>query len=349
MNIPRIRIDTPAKEEEQALLAAFREGGHAIGPELALFQKKIADMMGLEGSVGCSNGFFALLLALKSLGLKGKHIGLPALQTCDAISSAILASGNIPVYLDCDAIGRLSLETYTNAKQLGALVSVSYFGVHNRPEILQEETGIPVIEDASQAFLTALHKKVYSKAITFSFYPTKGFGVIDGGMLLSNDSDLLASAKQVASYSLVDTNDAQGFGYNTRFNNLAAAVGLQKLNQVSDIADKNIKIRNMYESAIEGKDIAIISDKDRREVLTRFVLKFSSELIRDKFLIEANYHGIGASKEWYLSAATNRTGQMFPYSKELERTTASIPGYNSLSDTELDYVSSFLASFNGAS
>lgn len=346
MKIPRIKISSSSKREQQVLLKAFRSGKHAAGPYQKIFEKILAKKFGLKYSHGCSNGFFALLLSIHGLGFKNKYIGIPAIETCKAVSAAVIASQNIPIYLDVDHLGRITYESCKIKKKLSAVILVSFFGIFTNAKKLEDSIGIPVIEDCSQSFLTALSKSSFSTAITLSFYPSKGFGLIDGGMLLSNNKKLIDEAKKKSSYDFDTTKNPSDFGYNTRLNNLSAAIGIEKIKNINEIKRRKKLIISKFNSAVKEKKINILKNKNNNEFITRCILKFPTSKIRNKFLIESKKKGIETSIEWSINKSIKVNKNNFKQSKKLSMCTASIPSYESLSQKEINYISKFIKNFN---
>jgi dTDP-4-amino-4,6-dideoxygalactose transaminase len=93
-----------------------------------------------------------------------------------------------------------------------------------RPAPVDElaELGVPILEDAAQAF--GAPGIATSVASTFSFYPTKNlFCLGDGGLVALNDDELAERVRMLAFHGSRDKSDFQLIGYNSRLDELQAA------------------------------------------------------------------------------------------------------------------------------
>src|SRR5262249_49148282 len=211
------------------LEAAFRQvldgKGFIRGANYWAFQEEAAAYLGVQRTIGVANGTDALVLALDALGVgPGDEVICPAF-TFYATAESVVRRGATPVFADIDpATLNLDLED-TAAKaseQTRAIIPVHLFGrpLDVRPFV---ELGIPVLEDAAQAF-GAPGVAQQGAISTFSFYPTKNlFCLGDGGLVATNDEEL---AERVQLLSFHGSRDKSAFdlvGYNSRLDELQAA------------------------------------------------------------------------------------------------------------------------------
>jgi dTDP-4-amino-4,6-dideoxygalactose transaminase len=101
--------------------------------------------------------------------------------------------------------------------------------LYGRPAPLDDlPDGIPVVEDSAQAFGARLNgKRVGALGVvgTFSFYPTKNlFGLGDGGLVVSNDPELADRVRLLRFHGSRDKERFDAVGYNSRLDELQAAV-----------------------------------------------------------------------------------------------------------------------------
>jgi len=203
------------------------EGGEFIlGPNVAAFEREAADYLGVRDSVGVANGTDALVLVLDALGVgRGDEVICPAF-TFYATAEAIARRGATPVFADVDA-STMNLEVEDVAaritKRTKAILAVHLFG---RPAPLAElvQLGVPVIEDAAQAFGSPDVART-GIASTFSFYPTKNlFCIGDGGLVSTDDPELAERVRMLRFHGSRDKVDFELIGYNSRLDELQAAV-----------------------------------------------------------------------------------------------------------------------------
>jgi dTDP-4-amino-4,6-dideoxygalactose transaminase len=215
--LPRIR---------EAIDGVLESGEFILGPNVAAFEREAADYLGVRDSVGVANGTDALVLVLDALGVgRGDEVICPAF-TFYATAEAIARRGATPVFADVDA-STMNLEAEDVAaritKRTKAILAVHLFG---RPAPLAElaQLGVPVVEDAAQAF--GSHDVARTGiASTFSFYPTKNlFCIGDGGLVSTDDPELAERVRMLRFHGSRDKVDFELIGYNSRLDELQAAV-----------------------------------------------------------------------------------------------------------------------------
>ena len=215
--LPRIR---------EAIDGVLESGEFILGPNVAAFEREAADYLGVRDSVGVANGTDALVLVLDALGVgRGDEVICPAF-TFYATAEAIARRGATPVFADIDA-STMNLEAEDVAaritKRTKAILAVHLFG---RPAPLAElvQLGVPVIEDATQAFGSPDVART-GIASTFSFYPTKNlFCIGDGGLVSTDDPGLAERVRMLRFHGSRDKVDFELIGYNSRLDELQAGV-----------------------------------------------------------------------------------------------------------------------------
>jgi dTDP-3-amino-3,4,6-trideoxy-alpha-D-glucose transaminase len=215
--LPRIR---------EAIDGVLASGEFILGPNVAAFEREAAAYLGVRQAVGVANGTDALVLVMDALGIgAGDEVICPAF-TFYATAEAIARRGATPVFADVDA-PTLNLDPDDVAARITehtkAVLAVHLFG---RPAPVAEltELGVPVIEDAAQAFGSPDVART-GIASTFSFYPTKNlFCLGDGGLVSTDDEELAERIRMLRFHGSRDKVDFELLGYNSRLDELQAAV-----------------------------------------------------------------------------------------------------------------------------
>jgi dTDP-4-amino-4,6-dideoxygalactose transaminase len=215
--LPRIR---------EAIDGVLASGEFILGPNVAAFEREAAAYLGVPETVGVANGTDALVLVMDALGIgSGDEVICPAF-TFYATAEAIARRGATPVFADIDA-ATMNLDPEDVAARITertkAILAVHLFG---RPAPLAELSGlgVPVIEDAAQAFGSPDVART-GVASTFSFYPTKNlFCLGDGGLVAVNDEELGERIRMLRFHGSRDKVDFQLLGYNSRLDEVQAAV-----------------------------------------------------------------------------------------------------------------------------
>ncbi len=213
-------------EIREAIEGVFDSGQFVLGPNVRAFEREAAVYLGVPETIGLANGTDALLLSLEALGIgRGDEVVCPSF-TFYATAEAIARVGATPVFADVDPAtlnldpadvdGRITPRTK-------AIVPVHLFG---RPAPLAELAGfgVPLIEDAAQAFGSPEVARTGVTA-TFSFYPTKNlFAFGDGGLVAVRDAEIAERIRMLRFHGSRDKEVFELVGTNSRLDELQAAI-----------------------------------------------------------------------------------------------------------------------------
>jgi dTDP-4-amino-4,6-dideoxygalactose transaminase len=214
------------RAELEARFADVLDSGQYIrGPHYYAFEEEAAAYLGVKGAIGVANGTDAIVIVLDALEIgPGDEVICPAF-TFYATAESIARRGATPVFADVDPV-TLNLDPEDVAAKITprtrAIMPVHLFG---RPAAMQElaQLGVDVIEDAAQAFGSPGIARL-GRISTFSFYPTKNlFALGDGGLVASNDGELLDRVRMLSFHGSRDKVDFDFVGYNSRLDELQAA------------------------------------------------------------------------------------------------------------------------------
>ena len=212
-------------EVERAFSDVLDGGQYVRGPQFSAFQDEAAAYLGVKGSIGVANGTDALVLVLDAMEIgPGDEVICPAF-TFYATAEAIARRGATPVFADVDP-ETLNVDPEDVAAKITdrtrAIMPVHLFG---RPAAMTEllALGVPVIEDAAQAF-GAPGVAQQGLISTYSFFPTKNlFCLGDGGLVASDDAELVDRVRMLAFHGSRDKTDFDFVGYNSRLDELQAS------------------------------------------------------------------------------------------------------------------------------
>jgi dTDP-4-amino-4,6-dideoxygalactose transaminase len=212
-------------ELKEAFARTLETGRFIFGPEVDAFEREAAKYLGVEQTVGVANGTDALVLALDALGIgEGDEVICPSF-TFFATAEAIARRGATPVFADIDSatlnVDAADVERRITARTK-ALMPVHLFG---RPAPVEElrRFGLPVVEDAAQAF--GAPGIATSIASTFSFFPTKNlFALGDGGLVAVNDAALAERLRMLRFHGSRAKKEFEYLGYNSRLDAVQAAM-----------------------------------------------------------------------------------------------------------------------------
>lgn len=247
---------------EMAFQRVLNSGNFVMGEELLGFEKKFAEYCGVEFCIGVGNGLDALHLILRGYGIgQGDEVIVPA-QTFIATWLAVSQTGAAPKPVDveygsCNIDASLIEAAITPRTR--AIMPVHLFG---QPadmaaiNAIAAKHGLKVIEDAAQAHGARFQDKAsggLADAAGFSFYPGKNLGALgDGGAVVTNDPLLAASVRQLRNYGSTVKYHHEAQGFNSRLDELQAAVLAEKLAVLDDWNEARQLAARDYLSELAG-------------------------------------------------------------------------------------------------
>ena len=226
---------------------------YILGEEVRAFEREFAAYCGTTHAVGVANGTEAITIALRAMGVgPGDEVVLPSF-TFYASVEAVPPTGATPVFCDIDPdtfcvtadTVRAALTTRTKA-----VVAVHLFG-NVAPIAEIASLGVPVLEDAAQAAgstSSAGRPGALGAAGTFSFYPSKNLACLgDGGAIVTSDAGIAERARVLRFHGSRDKVDYELLGYNSRLDELQAAVLRVQLPHLDDWARGRNEAGRHYE------------------------------------------------------------------------------------------------------
>jgi perosamine synthetase len=259
--LPLARPEISAADVE-AVAAALLSGRLSLGPRLAAFEDAMSRTCGVAGAVGVSSGTAGLVLALEALGLgPGDEVVTPAF-TFVATANAIRQVGALPVFADVD--GRtLDLDPAAAEAACGprtrALLAVDVFGRPARMQALADlarARGIGLVEDACEALGASAGGRPAGSlgdVGVFGFYPNKIITAGEGGMVVSDDPELLAHCRRARNHGREGGGaDFEGRrpGHNFRLSELQAALGLSQLERLDERVEQRRRLARAYDERL---------------------------------------------------------------------------------------------------
>jgi len=230
-------------EIDQAILDVLDSGSYVLGPQLVKFEEELARYMNVRETVGVNSGTDALLLAFLALDLGPGDELITTSNTFFATAEAIWLAGATPVLVDSDPKTRNIDVTKVEAaitSKTRAIVPVHLYGLTaNMPEIakIAKAHNLFVVEDCAQAIgARGDHFAIgeLSDAVCLSFIIQKNLGCFgDGGAIATNSADLATAVRKLRNHGSLKRSH-HSIGYNSRLDDLHAAVLRVKLKRVDE-------------------------------------------------------------------------------------------------------------------
>jgi len=270
MGVPLFDTSTPLEGLQDELRAAVARvldsERYILGPEVSAFEGEFASYCGAGHAVGVANGTEAITIALRAMGVgPGDEVVVPSF-TFYASAEAIPPTGATPVFCDIDPETYcVSAETVRAAltPRTKAVIAVHLFG--NVAQVAEiEALGVPVLEDAAQAAGSLAsgggRPGALGTAATFSFFPSKNLGAFgDGGMITTSDEALAERARSLRFHGSRDKVTYEQVGYNSRLDELQAAILRVQLPHLDTLADGRRAAGRYYEEAGLGELVRLPS------------------------------------------------------------------------------------------
>jgi dTDP-3-amino-3,4,6-trideoxy-alpha-D-glucose transaminase len=254
----------PLRAQLRAAIEGVLESERFIlGPEVTAFEQELAAYCGAQHGVGVGNGTDAITIALRAMGVgPGDEVVVPSF-TFYASAEAIPPTGARPVFCDVDPDTYcVTAETVRAAltPRAKVVVAVHLFG-NVAPVAEIEALGVPVLEDAAQALGSgsqAGRPGALGTAATFSFYPSKNLGCFgDGGMIVTSDEQIAEQSRILRFHGSRDKVDYEQLGYNSRLDELQAAIMRVQLPHLEDWAQGRRETGRHYEAAGLGELVGL--------------------------------------------------------------------------------------------
>ena len=325
---------------EKEYLQCFRDlldsGWDILGKQVESFEKAFASYCGTKYCIGVASGLDALMLALRSYEFPvGSEVLVPS-NTYIATILSILQCGLKPILVEPDIrtynIDPLKIEEKIT-KNTRAIIVVHLYGKSCDMESIMQiasKYDLPVIEDCAQAH-GAMFKgqKVGTFGIgAFSFYPTKNLGALgDAGAITTGDSDKNEMFRTLRNYGSKIKYQNDYIGYNSRLDEIQAALLSVKLKYLDEINQHKRNLANIYLTELKDDFIKPVVSSDYFDVYHIFNIRHPKrDELRD-FLLK---NGIKTDVHYPIPPHKQKAMEgiiegEFPLSEEIHKTTLSLP------------------------
>jgi dTDP-4-amino-4,6-dideoxygalactose transaminase len=264
---PSAQYLSQKNEIDEAISRVLASGRYVLGPEVESFEDEFARYVGASFGIGVGSGTEALHLALVASGIGEGDEVITVSNTAVATVVAIESAGGTPVFVDIDpesfVMDPQKIEKAISDRTR-AIVPVHLYGQPVDMDIVMSiagRYGLSVIEDCAQAHgATYQGRQVgsFGCMACFSFYPTKNLGALgDGGMVVTKDPNLAENARLLREYGWKERNVSSIRGWNSRLDELQAAILRIKLRTLDDQNKKRIQLAQLYRDSLKEVDLLL--------------------------------------------------------------------------------------------
>jgi dTDP-4-amino-4,6-dideoxygalactose transaminase len=282
-----------------------------MGPLASDLELKLKNYLKLNHLLFVTNGTIALQIAIKSLDLHGEIITTPF--SFVATTSSIVWEGATPVFVDIDKetlnIDVSKIEAAINEKTCAILVT----HVYGNPcevyaiERIAKKYNLKVIYDGAHAFGVEIQgKSIFSfgDISTCSLHATKLYHSIEGGLIVTQDPDLLKRIAKIRNFGFSSSETFSELGINGKNSEFHAAMGLVNLKHIKEIFHKRRLIFERYKSNLDGLNLKYqVWQKNSENNYAYFPIIFENQEIMFKCIQELSAHEIFTRRYFYPSLA----------------------------------------------
>ncbi|MGV3463833.1 MAG: DegT/DnrJ/EryC1/StrS family aminotransferase [Heyndrickxia sp.] len=338
-------------------------GNYILGSKVNELEKKIAKKLNVSEAVTVANGTDALVLTLEAFGIgKGDEV-ITTPFTFFASAESISRVGAIPVFADVNP-HTFNLDPSDVEKRITsatkAIIPVHLFGQPaDMDEInnLAKKYDLIVIEDACQAF-GSTYKGIpvgsLGDAACFSFFPTKNLGTLgDGGIITTTNKELAENLRKLRAHGTTKKYYHDRIGYNSRLDELHAAILLVNLNKIEEWNEKRRAWADRYRKYLsDAKHLQLpIEETDRKHIYHLFCLRSMQREKLMEALMAADiqtgvYYPCCLHLQEVYKSLNYQVGD-FPVAEALSKELFAIPMHPYLTESEQDFIISILMQNGG--
>ena len=342
------------KEIDEAIQRVLESGWFVLGKEVENFEKEFAAFHGEDfHAVGVANGTDAIALCLRSLGLGNGDEVITSSHTAVATVAGIEQADCTPVFADIDPITRCIDPKSVRERVSSSTRAIMPVHIYGQPaemnailEIAQNYN-LAVIEDCSQAHGAEIDgQKVgtFADISAYSCYPTKNLGGTgDGGVILCRSKDFAEKIKSLRQYGWNEGRESITPGFNSRLDELQAAILRVKLQHLADDNAKRRSIALCYNEGFKELPLTLPALADTElHAMHLYVIECDQ---RNELMEHLRSNQIGANLHYSLAvhqhaAYANRIhgGSNLPVTDQFYQRNLTLPMYPELSNDAVGHI-----------
>jgi perosamine synthetase len=354
------------EREEELVLEVLRSGHLSLGPTIERFEELLAERVGAPYAAAVSSGTAALHLLVRTSGIGAGDEVITSPLSFAATANCFLYEGATPVFADVDPrtwnIDPRAVEDAITPRTK-AVIAVDIFGYPCELDpliALCERHGLTLIEDSAQA-LGAEYKGrpigSHGPPAVFGFYPNKQLATGEGGVATTHSreqfEEIVSLRNQGRSYSGAGWFDHVRLGFNYRWTDLQAAVGIAQLEKLDELLGLRSAAAARYNELladVEGVEFAPADGEDHRRSWFVYVVQLGPEVERERVMGAMRERGVDVAEYvpciHLLTYMRERFGfgeGMLPVAEEIARRTLALPFFPGIEAGDQEYVAGALS------
>jgi perosamine synthetase len=358
------------EREEELVLEVLRSGRLSLGPTIERFEELIAERVGAPYAAAMSSATAGLHLLVHIAGIGPGDEVITSPLSFASSANCFLFEGATPVFADVDrATWNLDPDAVEAAitERTKAVVAVDMFGYPCELEPLMElceRRGMTLIEDSAEA-LGAEYKGgpigSHGPPGVFGFYPNKQIATGEGGVVTTHSEEqwrLLRSLRnQGRSYEGGGWFSHVRLGFNYRWTDLQAAVGIAQLEKLDRMLALRSEAASRYAellSGVDGVGLAPADDADHRRSWFVYVVELAPEIDRARVMLELRERGVDVAEYvpcihllTYMRERYGFSEGLCPVAEDIASRTLALPFFPGIEPGDQEYVVETLRSALG--
>jgi perosamine synthetase len=334
--------------EEELVLEVLRSGRLSLGPAIDRFEELLAERVGAPYAAAVSSGTAGLHLLCHLAGLGPGDEVVTSPFSFVASANCFIFEGATPVFADVDP-RTLNLDPAAVEAAIGertrAIVAVDIFGYPCELDELRaiaDRHGLELIGDACQA-LGAEYRGApvgsHGPSAVFAFYPNKQIATGEGGVVTTHSEEQWRQLRSLRNQGRAY--DGGGWfhhvrvGFNYRWTDLQAAIGIAQLEQLDEILRRRDAVAARYGEllvGLDGVEAPLADDADHRRSWFVYVVKLAPELDRQRIMDDLRRRGIAVAEyvpcihlQPYMRERYGFGEGLCPVAEETSRRTLALP------------------------
>ena len=352
--IPVTKPFMPPIEEYQKYVKQIWERQYLTnnGPLVQELEEKLKEYLGVENLLFLSNGTIALQIAIKALGLKGEIITTPFSYV--ATTSSIVWEGCTPVFVDIDP-NTLNINPNLIEDAItdntSAILATHVFGNPCDIEAIQaiaNKHGLKVIYDAAHCFGTKYKGRSvfdFGDISTTSFHATKLFHTVEGGAVITKDSELNYRMGQMRNFGHAGFGKFDGVGINGKNSEFHAAMGLCNLTHIQHVLDNRKNQCLLYDELMSEFPVQNITIQEHSMWnYAYYPVIFENEIVALKVKSALESSNVLPRRYFYPSLDTLYyvSNSEIQVSKDISKKILCIPLYHELENEDISRISEII-------
>jgi perosamine synthetase len=355
------------EREEELVLEVLRSGMLSLGPTIDRFEELMAERVGAPYAAAVSSATAGLHLLVHMAGIGPGDEVITSPLSFASSANCFLFEGATPVFADVDR-GTWNLDPdaveAAITERTKAVVAVDMFGYPCELDPLLElceRRGLTLIEDSAEA-LGAEYKGApigsHGPPCVFGFYPNKQIATGEGGVVTTHSEQqwqLLRSLRnQGRSYEGGGWFNHVRLGFNYRWTDLQAAVGIAQLEKLDRMLALRSEAASHYAELLAGVDgvgLAPADDADHRRSWFVYVVELAPEIDRARVMVEVRDRGVDVAEYvpcihllTYMRERYGFAEGLCPVAEDIASRTLALPFFPGIEADDQEYVADALRS-----